>query len=112
AQKTFSYSGIKTFPLQDIALIEAQWGPIAKREYEHLVSSDYIIIHVRDRLLKAAKAMQQGIEPEGPFNPEVFRIHREAALADNAEEATALAMAKALKAQLGDRLEPIATQGG
>ena len=37
AQKNLTYIGIKTFPLQDIALIEAQWGPIAKREYEHLV---------------------------------------------------------------------------
>ena len=61
--------GIKTFPLQDIALIETQWGPIAKREYEHLVSADYMIIHVRRRLLKAAKDMQPGIEPEGRCTP-------------------------------------------
>ena len=60
AQKNFSYTGIKTFPLQDIALIEDQWGPIAKREYEHLVSSDYMIIHVRQRLLKAAKELAEG----------------------------------------------------
>jgi hypothetical protein len=112
AQRTFSYSGIKTFPLQDIALIEAQWGPIAKREYEHLVSSDYMIIHVRQRLLKAAKDMQQGIEPEGPFHPEVFRIHRENALANSEEEAIAQARQKALAAQLPERLAPLSVAGG
>jgi hypothetical protein len=112
AQRTFSYSGIKTFPLQDIALIEAQWGPIAKREYEHLVSSDYMIIHVRQRLLKAAKEMQQGIEPEGPFRPEVFRIHRENAIANTAEEAINLARSKALAAQIPERMPEIAVAGG
>ncbi len=110
AQKTFSYSGIKTFPLQDIALIEAQWGPIAKREYEHLVSADYMIIHVRQRLLKAAKEMQQGVEPEGPFHPEVFRIHRENAVGDTEEEAIARARAKALAAQIPERMPTLLAQ--
>jgi hypothetical protein len=104
AQKTFSYSGIKTFPLQDIALIEAQWGPIAKREYEHLVSSDYMIIHVRQRLLKAARDMANGVEPDGPFRPEVFRIHRENAVGRSAEDAVTQAKEKALSAQIPERL--------
>jgi hypothetical protein len=108
AQKTFSYSGIKTFPLQDIALIEAQWGPIAKRENEHLVSADYMIIHVRQRLLKAAKDMRNGIEPEGPFHPEVFRIHRENAIGNSEEEALEAARAKAMAAQLPERMPAIA----
>ena len=112
AQKTFSYSGIKTFPLQDIALIEAQWGPIAKREYEHLVSSDYMIIHVRQRLLKAARDMENGIEPDGPFHPEVFRIHRENAMAGSAEEAVAQARTKALKAQIPERTQAIEVPAG
>jgi hypothetical protein len=111
AQRTFSYSGIKTFPLQDIALIEAQWGPIAKREYEHLVSSDYMIIHVRQRLLKAAKEMQAGKPPEGPFHPEVFRIHRENAVGSTAEEALQKARSKALSAQIPERMPEIAVGG-
>jgi hypothetical protein len=110
AQKYYSYSGIKTFPLQDIALIEAQWGPIAERQYEHLVSSDYMIIHVRQRLLKAAKDLMRGIEPDGPFHPEVFRIHREVAAADSAEEAVALAKEKALHSQLPERAPALAAQ--
>jgi len=112
AQKTFSYTGIKTFPLQDIALIEAQWGPIAKREYEHLVSSDYMIIHVRQRLLKAAKDLLAGKEPEGPFHPEVFRIHREMATGSTPEEAIATARTKAMSAQLPERMPALAPEVG
>jgi hypothetical protein len=77
AQRNFTYPGIKTFPLQDIAMIENQWGPIADREQEHLTSMDYVIIKVRRRLLTAAKAMAQGIEPEAPWHPEGYRWHRE-----------------------------------
>ena len=104
AQKNFSYSGIKTFPLQDIALIEAQWGPIADRTQEHLASSDYMIIYVRRRLLRAAKELAQGIEPSGPTHPDVYRIHRETAVADTEEEATAKAKALALEAQLPKKM--------
>jgi nitrite reductase/ring-hydroxylating ferredoxin subunit len=107
AQKYFSYSGIKTFPLQDIALIEAQWGPIAERQYEHLVSADYMIIHVRNRLLRAAKDMAQGIEPTGPFHPEVFSIHREAGVGDTAEEAIANAKEKAFRKLLPEVPIPV-----
>ena len=38
---------------------------------------DYVIIKVRRRLLAAAKAMAQGIEPEAPWHPEEYRWHRE-----------------------------------
>ena len=110
AQKNFSYTGIKTFPLQDIALIEAQWGPIAKRQYEHLASTDYMIIYVRRRLLKAAKELQAGIEPSGPFHPEVFRAHRETATADTEEQAIALVKEKVLAAQLPERKAAIAQE--
>ena len=77
AQRNFSYTGIKTFPLQDIAMMENQWGPIADRTQEHLTSMDYMIIKVRRRLLAAAKAMAKGIEPEAPWHPEEYRWHRE-----------------------------------
>ena len=64
-QKTFLYTGIKTFPLQDIAMMENQWGPLAKRELEHLTTMDYHMIYLRRKLLKAARAMRDGIEPAG-----------------------------------------------
>ena len=77
AQRNFTYSGIKTFPLQDIAMMENQWGPVAQREQEHLSSTDFMIIKVRRRLLAAARAMAKGIEPEAPWHPEDYRWHRE-----------------------------------
>jgi hypothetical protein len=86
-----SYSGIKTFPLQDIAMMENQWGPIAKRHKEHLATSDYQIIHIRRRLLRAAKDLARGVEPSEPWRPEIYRMHRESATARTAEEAIARA---------------------
>src|SRR5581483_2573368 len=109
AQKHLTYSGIKTFPLQDIALIEAQWGPIAKRQYEHLVKSDFMIIHVRQRLLRAAKDLLNGIEPVGPSHPEVYRFHREVATGDTEEEAINKAREQAMRALYGEKMKVAAT---
>ena len=74
-QKTFLYSGIKTFPLQDIAMMENQWGPIAKRELEHLCAMDYHMIYLRRKLIAAAKAIRDGIEPAEPWLPETYHYH-------------------------------------
>jgi hypothetical protein len=67
--------------------MENQWGPIADREQEHLTSSDYMIIKVRRRLLKAARDLQNGIEPSEPWHPEIYRMHREQAVAETPEQA-------------------------
>ena len=75
AQKNYSYTGIKAFPIQDLALVEDQWGPRADRSKERLVSSDESIIKVRRRLLNAARALREGEEPSGPWNPEAYRVH-------------------------------------
>jgi hypothetical protein len=48
-------------------MIEHQWGPVADRTREHLVASDRTIISIRRRLLKMAKDLAGGIEPEEPF---------------------------------------------
>jgi phenylpropionate dioxygenase-like ring-hydroxylating dioxygenase large terminal subunit len=109
AQKYFSYSGIKTFPLQDIALIEAQWGPISHHWEEHLVSTDYMLIYVRRRLLKAAKELQNGIEPSGPSHPEIFRFHRETAIGDTPEEAIANAKAAGLRPLFAEKMPQLVT---
>src|SRR5262249_16530138 len=104
AQKYFNYSGIKTFPLQDIALIEAQWGPISHHWEEHLVSSDYQIIYVRRRLLKAAKELMNGIEPVGPSRPDVYRFHREAGVGDTPEEALENAKLNGMRPLLPEKM--------
>jgi phenylpropionate dioxygenase-like ring-hydroxylating dioxygenase large terminal subunit len=86
-QKNYTYTGIRTFPLQDIAMMENQWGPIADRTQEHLTSSDYQIIHVRRRLLKAAEALAAGQEPTEPWHPEAYRYRRTVATGATEQEA-------------------------
>ena len=73
-QRNYSYTGIKSFPIQDLAMIENQWGPIADRTQEHLVSSDEAIIRVRRNILKAANDLTQGVEPPPAQTPEVARV--------------------------------------
>jgi phenylpropionate dioxygenase-like ring-hydroxylating dioxygenase large terminal subunit len=95
-QKTFLYSGIKTFPLQDIAMMENQWGPLAKREKEHLVAMDYQMIYLRQKLLRAAKDMAQGIEPKEPWLPETYHYHSASVPIENDDYEGAIAKAKEL----------------
>ncbi|HEX5369992.1 MAG TPA: Rieske 2Fe-2S domain-containing protein [Dehalococcoidia bacterium] len=92
-QKNHLYSGIKTFPLQDIAMMENQWGPIAKRELEHLVAMDYHMIYLRRKLLQAARNMRDGIEPIEPFLPETYHYHSASAPVENGDFEGAVAKA-------------------
>ena len=71
SQKNFTYTGISSFPLQDVAVIEDQRGRV-DRSREHLVSADAMIIKVRDRLLQAARDLMEGTEPSLPSRPELF----------------------------------------
>jgi hypothetical protein len=93
-QKTYLYSGIKTFPLQDIAMMENQWGPLAKREKEHLVSMDYQMIYLRQKLLKAARDMADGIEPMEPWIPEAYHYHTASVEVQNGDYEAALEQAR------------------
>ena len=93
-QKTFLYSGIKTFPLQDIAMMENQWGPLAKRELEHLTAMDYHMIYLRRKLLRAAKAMRDGTEPKEPWLPQSYHYHSASADIENGDFDAAVARAK------------------
>jgi len=94
-QKTFLYSGIKTFPLQDIAMMENQWGPLAKRELEHLTAMDYHMIYLRRKLLKAAKDMRNGVEPIEPWEPQSYHYHAASAIVEDGDFDAAVAKAKA-----------------
>jgi phenylpropionate dioxygenase-like ring-hydroxylating dioxygenase large terminal subunit len=93
-QKTYLYSGIKTFPLQDIAMMENQWGPLAKREKEHLVAMDYQMIYLRQKLLRAARDMAAGIEPREPFIPEAYHYHTASVEVENDDYEAALEKAR------------------
>jgi hypothetical protein len=74
AQKNYSFTGIKNFPLQDIAMMEDQWGPIADRTQEHLLTSDEGIIRVRQRLLRTARKLMEGQEPTEPWSPNAYKV--------------------------------------
>ncbi len=71
-----------------------------------------MIIHVRQRLLRAAKDFMQGKEPDGPFHPEVFSIHRESAIGDTEAEAIAKAKEKAMRKLLAEAPAAMVAGGG
>ena len=96
AQKNFSYTGIGCFPLQDIAMMEDQWGPLADRTLEHLTSSDFQIIAVRRRLLKAVKALVAGVEPSEPWHPKAYAYHRASVVTQTGTVDEAVARAKTI----------------
>jgi nitrite reductase/ring-hydroxylating ferredoxin subunit len=98
-QKNHLYSGIKTFPLQDISMMENQWGALAKREKEHLTAMDYHMIYLRRKLLRAAKAMRDGIEPQEPFIPQAYHYHSAAVPIEDGDFDAAVAKAKDLAKQ-------------
>ena len=59
-----TYSGIAGFAMQDSGVQELM-GPIVDRTKENLVSCDNGIIMARHRMLKAIKALEQGVTPPG-----------------------------------------------
>jgi hypothetical protein len=95
-QRNFTYSGIACFPLQDISMMEDQWGPLADRTLEHLTSSDFQIIYVRRRLLKTVKALMQGVEPGEPWHPKAYAFHRASVVTQEGTLEQAVARAKEL----------------
>ena len=73
-QRTKTFTGIATIPLQDQAVVESM-GAIYQRGEEHLGTSDGMVIQVRRRLINAAKAhATDGTLPPGVENPEWYRV--------------------------------------
>ena len=73
-QRFFNFTGIVNTPVQDFAMTENQRGPITDRTRERLVSADKYVMHVRRRLMDAARALQQGTEPSEPWNADAYRL--------------------------------------
>jgi phenylpropionate dioxygenase-like ring-hydroxylating dioxygenase large terminal subunit len=109
AQKYFTFTGIKTFPLQDIAMMENQWGSLADRTKEHLTSLDHRIIYVRRRLLRSAKNLAQGIDPSEPFHPEAYKYHSAQVVLESGTLDDAVTMAKQKMMESGARRQVVAT---
>ena len=75
AQRSGSYTGIKSIPAQDYAVTYRQGGGlIADRSRERLTRSDTAIVAMRRRLLETLQAMAAGQEPPEAGTPEAYRV--------------------------------------
>lgn len=72
-QRTTTFTGIYGVNDQDRPIQESM-GAIYDRTQEHLGTSDLAVIAARRRLMKAAKDLQQGIEPYAAHHGEVYRV--------------------------------------
>ena len=73
-QRTDTFTGIPTIPLQDQAVTETM-GSITDRSHEHLGQSDAAIIRMRRRLLGAVKALRDDdVEPPCVDTPDWYHI--------------------------------------
>jgi phthalate 4,5-dioxygenase oxygenase subunit len=76
AQRSASFTGIKSFVAQDLAVTQDQggYGTIADRSREYLTSSDKAIIAWRKRNITAAKELARGVEPSEPRTPAAYNV--------------------------------------
>jgi hypothetical protein len=82
-QRTDTYTGVPTVPLQDDAMTTSM-GRIQDRAVEHLGSADAMIIRVRRRLIGAARALEQrGTVPPGVDAQESYRKRSAATILPN-----------------------------
>jgi len=54
-------------------------GAIVDRTREHLGTSDKSVVAFRQRLLAAARRLEQGLEPQAPYDPDCYRVRAHAA---------------------------------
>ena len=75
-QRTKSYSGIRSFVAQDLAVTQDQggFGTIADRSREYLTSSDKAIIAWRKRIITRAKELAAGTEPPEARNGRAYGV--------------------------------------
>ena len=71
-QRTFNYTGLPGNRAQDMAVTESM-GPIYDRSSEHLGTSDTAIILMRRYLIRMARQLAAGMEPDMVSHPERFR---------------------------------------
>jgi phthalate 4,5-dioxygenase oxygenase subunit len=71
-QRTFNYTGLPGNRAQDQAVTESM-GPIVNRSKEHLGAADTAVIVMRRVMMRMARRLQEGIEPEMVWHPERFQ---------------------------------------
>jgi phthalate 4,5-dioxygenase len=72
-QRTKNFTGIASGREQDMAMTDGM-GFIPERWREHLGTTDIAIIAARKILLKAARDLQDGIEPYAPHHGDLYHI--------------------------------------
>jgi hypothetical protein len=60
-------------------------GAIVDRSREHLGTSDKAVIAFRQRMLAAARRLEQGLEPQAPYDPDCYRVRAHSALVSRDE---------------------------
>jgi phthalate 4,5-dioxygenase oxygenase subunit len=74
-QKKINFSGMENVtPIQDGAMQESM-GAVCDRTKEHLGASDAAIVHLRRRLLNAARKLGENKIPPGVENPALYHKH-------------------------------------
>ena len=102
AQKAgITFSGIEGIGMQDASLQESM-GPICDRTKENLVSTDNGIIMARQRLMKAAKALEEKGEAPPGTDPQTQRV-RSVAIVLPSDQAYKDAAREALRAEPGKK---------
>lgn len=84
ARKRGHATGIPGVNNQDRAIVEAM-GPIVDREHEHLGTSDVAIIAARRKLIRLARDLADGKEPDLPANASAFGVRPIDVTTDDAE---------------------------
>lgn len=110
AQRNFSYTGIRCFPTQDVAMIENQWGAVAQRWNEHLASSDQQLPQIRRRLIRTARDLEAGIEPSEPWHPEGYSYHRARVVLDGKTREEAIEQVKEEARTVAKRSKAVKTE--
>jgi phenylpropionate dioxygenase-like ring-hydroxylating dioxygenase large terminal subunit len=93
AQRTETFTGVKSIVAQDVMVTEDQAGSIADRSLEYLVSSDRAIIALRKKLLARVKGLLKGVEPPEASNASAYGVRavdfylpRDVSVEDGAKE--------------------------
>lgn len=72
-QKTISFTGVRGVAEQD-ALVQESMGAITDRTRENLTMTDAAVVRFRRTMLKLAKELAQGREPEAPRHHDGYRL--------------------------------------
>ena len=73
SQRNKTFTGIGGIHMQDQAITESM-DHIVDRTHERLGTSDTMIIKTRQRLINAARALQEGVPAPAADNPELYQV--------------------------------------